>query len=195
VPGARHQQDATKVGRWRSRLGRVTLIVVSGAPATGKSTIAAALAADLRWPLLPLDPLKETLADVLGLGDEDWSDRLGDAAAQVIFRLTAQFPDAIVEGWWRGTRRELALAAFAGAVEVFCRCPPELAARRMRDRHGVSRHPIHRDVMNPAIADRAFELARTVIPLGLGAALIEVDTGQEGATGRAVAAVQAALHG
>jgi len=171
----------------------VTLIVVSGAPATGKSTIAAAVAAELRWPLLPLDPLKETLADVLGPGGEDWSDRLGDAAAALIFRLTAQFPDAVAEGWWRGARRELALAAFTGAVEVFCRCPPELAARRMRDRHGVSRHPIHRDVMNPAIADRAFELARTVTPLGLGAALVEADTGQDGATVRAVAAVRAAL--
>ena len=192
----------------------MTLIVVSGAPATGKSTIAAALAAELRWPLLSLDPVKETLADVLGLADqhpggqhpggqhpagqhpadERWSDRLGDAAAEIIFRLTAQFPDAVAEGWWRGARRELALAAFAGAVEVFCRCPPELAARRMRDRHGVSRHPIHRDVMNPAVADRAAELARTVMPLGLGAALIEVDTGQEGATARAVAAVRAALY-
>jgi hypothetical protein len=60
--------------------------------------------------------------------------------------------------------------------------------------HGVSRHPIHRDVMNPAIADRAFELARTVTPLGLGAALIEVDTGQEGATEHAVAAVRTVLH-
>jgi predicted kinase len=171
----------------------VTLIVVSGAPATGKSTIAAALATDLRWPLLPLDPLKETLADVVGLGDEHWSDRLGDAAAALIFQLTAQFPDAVAEGWWRGQRRELALAAFTGAVEVFCRCPPELAARRMRDRHGVSRHPIHRDVMNPAVADRAFELAQTVTPLRLGAALIEVDTGQEEASTRAVAAVRAAL--
>ena len=217
----------------------MTLIVVSGAPATGKSTIAAALGAELRWPLLSLDPVKETLADVLGLGDqhpadqhpadehpgdqhpadqhpgdqhpgdqhpadqhpadehlgdERWSDRLGDAAAEIIFRLTAQFPDAVAEGWWRGARRELALAAFAGAVEVFCHCPPELAARRMRDRHGVSRHPIHRDVMNPAVADRAAELARTVMPLGLGAALIEVDTGQEGATARAVAGVRAVLH-
>lgn len=63
----------------------------------------------------------------------------------------------------------------------------------MRGRHGVSRHPIHRDVMNPAIADRAFELARTVTPLGLGAALIEADTGQDGATARAVAGVRAAL--
>ncbi|MGH3411226.1 MAG: AAA family ATPase [Streptosporangiaceae bacterium] len=42
----------------------MTLLVVSGAPGTGKSTVAAALAAELRWPVLSLDPVKETLADV-----------------------------------------------------------------------------------------------------------------------------------
>jgi predicted kinase len=46
----------------------VTLIVVSGAPGTGKSTIAAALGASLRFPVLSLDPIKEALADALGLG-------------------------------------------------------------------------------------------------------------------------------
>jgi predicted kinase len=51
----------------------LTLIVVSGAPGTGKSTIARAVGADLRFPVLSLDPVKEALADVLGLGDEDWS--------------------------------------------------------------------------------------------------------------------------
>jgi adenylate kinase family enzyme len=41
----------------------VTLIVVSGAPGTGKSTIARALGADLRFGVLSLDPVKEALAD------------------------------------------------------------------------------------------------------------------------------------
>lgn len=44
----------------------VTLIVVSGAPGTGKSTIAAALGAALRFPVLPLDPIKEALAERVG---------------------------------------------------------------------------------------------------------------------------------
>ena len=81
----------------------VTLIVVSGAPGTGKSTIAAALGAALRFPVLTLDPIKEALADVLGLGGEDWSNQVGDAAAEVVFRLAAAFPDAVAEGWWRGS--------------------------------------------------------------------------------------------
>ena len=94
--------------------------MVSGAPGTGKSTIADALGAALRFPVLPLDPVKEALADVLGLGDEDWSNRVGDAAAEVVFRLASAFPNAVAEGWWRGARRERALAEFAGAVEGVC---------------------------------------------------------------------------
>lgn len=171
----------------------MTVIVVSGAPGTGKSTVAAALASDLRWPVLALDTIKETLADVLGLGEEDWSDRLGDAAAELVFRLSAQFPEVVAEGWWRGPRRERALGEFAGAVEVFCYCDQQMAASRMRSRHGTGRHPIHRDVINPSILDRASALAASVTPLGLGAALVQVDTGQPGASARAVAAVTAAL--
>ena len=130
----------------------VALIVVSGAPGTGKSTIAAALGAALRFPVLSLDPIKEALADVLGLGGEDWSNQVGDAAAEVVFRLARAFPDAVAEGWWRGARRDRALAEFAGATEVFCRCDPQLASDRAKARIGHGRHPIHRDVINPAMA-------------------------------------------
>ena len=173
----------------------MTLIVVSGAPGTGKSTIARELGADLRFGVLSLDPIKEALADVLGLGDEDWSNRVGDAAAEVVFRLATGFPDAVAEGWWRGVRRDRAVAEFAGAAEVFCHCDPALAAARVAARIGAGRHPIHRDVINPAGAGAAAyiaSLAATVTPLGLCGPLIEVDTGPPGAGAAAVAAVRAA---
>jgi predicted kinase len=174
----------------------LTLIVVSGAPGTGKSTIAGELGAGLRFCVLSLDPVKEALADVLGLGDENWSNRVGDAAAEVVFRLAASFPDAVAEGWWRGARRDRAVAEFAGAIEVFCFCDPALAARRTAARIGAGRHPIHRDVINPAgvgSAAHIASLAATVTPLRLGGPLIEVDTGRPGAGTEAVAAVRAAI--
>lgn len=172
----------------------VTVIVVSGAPGTGKSTVAAALAAHFRRPLVALDMIKEALADVLGTGDEGWSDRLGDAAAEIVFRQSAQFPEVVAEGWWRGARRERARHEFAGAVEVFCRCDPEVALARMRSRHGTGRHPIHRDVINPSLLERAAALAATVAPLGLGPVLVEVDTQRPGASATVVTAVEAALR-
>jgi predicted kinase len=171
----------------------MTVIVVSGAPGTGKSTVAGALSAHLGWPLLSLDPIKEALADVLGTGDEEWSNRVGDAAAEVVFRLSAGFPHAIAEGWWRGTRRERARREFAGAMEVFCHCDPRLVGERMRARLGTGRHPIHRDVINPSMLDRAVAVAPTVTPLDLGAALVDVDTDRPGGPARAVAGVTAAL--
>jgi len=171
----------------------MTLIVVSGAPGTGKSTVAAALAAHFGRPLFALDMIKEALADVLGTGSEDWSSTLGDAAAEIVFRMSAQFPEAVAEGWWRGVRRERALSEFAGAVEVFCHCDPEVAAARMRGRHASGRHPIHRDVINPALIDRVATAVATVTPLGLGAALVQVDTQQPGASAAAITAISAAL--
>ena len=170
--------------------------MVSGAPGTGKSTIARELGAALRLPVLSLDPVKEALADVLGLGDEDWSNRVGDAAAEVVFRLAGQFPDAVAEGWWRGARRDRAVAEFAGAAEVFCHCDPELAATRSLARREAGRHPIHRDMINPGgvgSAAHIASLAATVTPLRLGGPLIEVDTGRPGAPGKAVAAVRAVV--
>ena len=174
----------------------MTLIVISGAPGTGKSTIARAVGAAVRFGVLSLDPVEEALADVLGLGDEDWSNRLGDAAAEVVFRLAADFPDAVAEGWWRGARRDRAVTEFAGAVEVFCCCDPELAASRSLARRDAGRHPIHRDMINPAGAGSAAHvasLAATVTPLRLGGPLIEVDTGRPGAAAEAAAAVRAVL--
>jgi hypothetical protein len=155
-----------------------TIVLVSGAPATGKSTVASAVADDLGFPLLSLDVVKETLADVLGIKEEPeaWSYTLGDAAAEVVFRLSDMFPRAVVEGWWRGDRRKRAEERFVGCVEIFCRCEPSLAERRMRARQGANRHPIHRDMVNPEVVRQAAGLAGTVLPLGVGAALIEVDT-------------------
>ena len=167
---------------------------MSGAPGTGKTTIGTFLAESLDLPFLSLDAIKEALADQLGTGNEAHSDLLGDTAAEIVFRLSRTFPAAVVEGWWRGERRERALREFARSIEVFCRCDPPLAETRMRGRHDIGRHPIHRDVINPSILERATFLAETVVPLGVGPALIEVDTTEGFDRARLLSDVSAAMR-
>ena len=167
-------------------------IVVSGAPGTGKSTVAALLAESLDLALLSLDDIKEALGDSLGLGDERWSDALGDAAAEVIFRVAPAFPGVVAEGWWRRERRVRAIAIFQGWLEVFCHCDPEIVDGRVHAR-AARRHPVHRDVINPGVLDLAREAAAIAEPLDLGAGLVRVDTSPGVDSEFVVTAVKAAL--
>jgi hypothetical protein len=48
-------------------------------------------------------------------------------------------------------------------------------------------------VINPSLLERAPMLAASVVPLCLGRALVEVDTGLPGAAAKAIAGVAAAL--
>lgn len=70
------------------------IVLVSGAPAAGKTTCARLLAALLGFPLLSKDDIKEALWDALEspAGDRAWSRRVGDAAMEVLWALAAQFP-------------------------------------------------------------------------------------------------------
>src|SRR5690349_16575481 len=64
------------------------LVVVTGMPSSGKTTVAEGLARDLRLPLIAKDEIKESLYDSLGADDVTSSGRLGAAAYALIFALT-----------------------------------------------------------------------------------------------------------
>jgi hypothetical protein len=110
--------------------------VVSGAPGTGKSTIARELGAALRLPVLSLDPIKEALADVLGLGDEDWSNPAGVGSAAYIASLASDVTPLRLGGplievdtgrprpprrWRRSGRRSA--VRLSGCLPVSCTWP------------------------------------------------------------------------
>lgn len=75
-------------------------MLVTGVPGSGKTTLARRLSPALGLPLLAKDVVKETLFDVLGVGDRAWSTRLGAAANEVFWSMLADCPTgAVVDVW------------------------------------------------------------------------------------------------
>ena len=147
-------------------------MLVTGAPGSGKTTLARPLAATLGLPLLAKDTVKEALFDALGVGDRGWSRRLGHASFEVLLAVAAEVPAAVVDAnlWPEAAPRLRALGV--PLVEVFCRCPAAEARRRFAAR-ASRRHPGHVDRLPSPEA-----MAASAGPLVLGGPLLEVDTGR-----------------
>jgi predicted kinase len=152
------------------------LILVSGPPGAGKTTLAPALAQALDLPLLMKDTVKEAIHDGLGAGREitlDESRRLGSATFEVIWAIAAHMPEVVIESNFRRSsevQMQHLLDLHPAPIEVYCRCPPEVASARYRDRHRAgSRHASH------VLDDVPVDEIETFVPLELGP-VIEVDT-------------------
>ncbi len=162
---------------------RPTLILVSGAPATGKTTLALRIGRELNRPVLCKDAIKERLFDTLGARDRARSRELGAASFAVLYETTARLLDAgveaVVEGnFQRGpSERELqALTEKARAVLVHCYTTPELVTRRCSQRFAEGgRHPGHHD--EAAISEVLSSLRSGAYdPLDLPIPVLRVDT-------------------
>jgi glucokinase len=146
------------------------IVLVNGVPASGKSTVAEAVAGELGWPLLALDTIKEALFAHLGIGDRDYNRLLGKASYEAIFALIATFPQgsgAVVDAWFGFQPRAVLDAHLArvGAVriaELWCHAPPETIGARYRARL-ADRHGGH---LGEAYVPELIELAGRATPLG-----------------------------
>ena len=77
---------------------RRKVVLVSGAPGAGKSTIASQLAPILQVPLVSKDLIKECLWDALDppSGDLAWSKRLSAASMQLLWQFAEHSPAVVV---------------------------------------------------------------------------------------------------
>lgn len=150
------------------------IVLVNGPPASGKTTLARPLARILGLPLVSKDPIKEAMADVLGpRGDVAWSSQLGAAAFEVMWAVSRDTGDCVLEGNFGAGSIERIRDLSSRPLEIFCTCPIDEILRRYGDR-GPSRHPIHMGEVHVERLRRRFRTAPPS-PLSLGPVL-EVDT-------------------
>lgn len=159
------------------------LIVVGGWPGAGKTTLAWRLGERIRVPVFTKDDVKERLFDTVGVGDREWSKRLGRAAIAILeHQLEATLGAGVSVVGECNWDAELSEPQLGGIVErtgavpfvVTVQADPEVIRERYAQRaERGERHPGHLDEL---LVDELAELVTGPYrPPDLGGSRIDVD--------------------
>lgn len=132
------------------------LLLVSGPPAAGKTTLARRLAAEFSLPLINKDGIKELLFDTVGTRDTEWSQGLGRASIALLYNFTERLLTAgvslIAESNFHADADSARLAEMRRRQEftplqIHCTASADvLEDRYVRRRHSAERHTGHTEV-------------------------------------------------
>ncbi len=113
---------------------QASIILVSGAPASGKTTLARSLSQTLRFAHISKDPLKEALFDSLRATlhkqqqtPEELSRLLSQTAMELLWSIAPTCPRVILEANFRPKsdyERQRIGVLQGRKLEVFCHCTP-----------------------------------------------------------------------
>ncbi|MDQ2886211.1 MAG: ATP-binding protein [Chloroflexota bacterium] len=162
------------------------LIIVNGLPASGKTTLARRLAADIQLPVFSRDGMYETLYDALECDINECPPLLGSVAFTLLYyvagSLLAAGQSFIVEGFFG--RSELRSAEFLQLqqahdfepLQILCKADGAVLLERFLTRVGTGeRHDGHRDLEWLERNKEQFFQGH-VTPLALGGQLVGIDT-------------------
>lgn len=161
------------------------LIVVTGAPGAGKTTLARRIAGEFALPCFSKDSVKEVMLDHLGWSDAAWSRRVGVASLALLFTiaeaelasgrsliLESNFRPAFDTARFRALRQRVAYRPF----QIVCDAAPDVLIERFRRRwEAGERHPGF--VENEQIETfAATHLTGAYHPLSIGGEVHMLDT-------------------
>lgn len=157
-----------------------SIIVITGLPASGKTTLANLLGKELGFLVIDKDDFLETLLGSVQEFDAEFRNKCSRMADKQFEKAARAAGDVILVSHWQGPdeHRESGtpsawLREFDDVIEIACQCPVTTAVQRFV---GRSRHPGHGDNRSDrSVLLRWFEEDNLRGPLDLGP-VIQVNT-------------------
>lgn len=158
------------------------LIIITGHPGTGKTTLAHRLSAELKLPVMCKDEVKERLFDRLGWADKEWSQKLSLASYSVMDYVmentlsigTGLIIESNFIAEYDSVRIEKIIEKFnVRAIQILLYSDEKVRSERFTTRTSSgNRHPGHHE--RDGAQKHLDDVKRP--PLTLNSSLIEIDT-------------------
>ncbi|MEK6754108.1 MAG: AAA family ATPase [Chloroflexota bacterium] len=161
------------------------LIITTGRPAAGKSTLAKWLSKELGIPFFSKDNVREVLFESLGSKDRKWAQTLGRTSIDIIFYLAEMqfeadcsvildnsFDPSLSASRFQALKEKYGIET----IQIVCDSDQETLFNRFRERAITgNRHQGHGD--NDVLEDLRIYLGKEQsLVMDIGGTIIEVDT-------------------